>query len=268
MNRTDLRLGVASCGRQFGPFKNLAARTTCGLTLIELLIVVAVIGLLAAVLLPVLATSQSSVFRIKCVNNLRQLGLASQMYWEDHEGAAFRYKGAFTNGGDIYWFGWIEPWNGANEGHRRYDPRLAALYPYLQGRGLEVCPSLNYRSQFKLKSNGATYGYGYNRHLSPPASLRALNVNQLRHPGETALLADAAQVNTFQFPATPDHPLLEEFYYVSADEATAHFRHRRLANVVFCDGHVATEKVVPGSVDPAMPRQRVGRLRAEILRIR
>ena len=40
-------------------------------------------------------------------------------------------------------------------------PRKARLYPYLQGRGIEICPSLNYLSaQFKLKATGAAYGYG------------------------------------------------------------------------------------------------------------
>jgi prepilin-type processing-associated H-X9-DG protein len=39
--------------------------------------------------------------------------------------------------------------------------------------------------------------------------------------------------------------MLEEFYYVSTNrnEATAHFRHAQKASVVFCDGHVAMEKM-------------------------
>jgi prepilin-type processing-associated H-X9-DG protein len=44
-----------------------------------------------------------------------------------------------------------------------------------------------------------------------------------------------------------------------------HFRHSLKANVVFCDGHVATEKFVIGSIDPKLPNQFVGRFRPEII---
>ena len=59
-------------------------------TLIELLVVIAVIAILAAILLPTLGQAKLSARRITCVNNLRQLGLAAQMYWDDHDGDAFR----------------------------------------------------------------------------------------------------------------------------------------------------------------------------------
>ena len=42
-------------------------------------------------------------------------------------------------------------------------------------------------------------------------------------------------------------------------------RHRQRPNVVFCDGHVATEKSDPGSLDQNLPGQLVGRLRPEVL---
>jgi prepilin-type processing-associated H-X9-DG protein len=78
-------------------------------------------------------------------------------------------------------------------------------------------------------------------------------------------LADAAQVNTFQAPASPERPMLEEFYYVSVDEPTAHFRHDGRANGVFCDGHVDSEPPLVGSLDDRLPAAKVGRLRREVL---
>jgi prepilin-type processing-associated H-X9-DG protein/prepilin-type N-terminal cleavage/methylation domain-containing protein len=239
-----------------------------GFTLVELMVVFGIVALLAALLLPVLATARETARRALCTSNLRQLGLAARLYWDEHGDRAFRYRGGATNGGDFYWFGWIERWTGGNEGDRDFDISKAVLYPYLRGKGVERCPSLNYYAEFKFKARGRTYGYGYNLHLSAPAHQPERRIFSLRDPSSKVLFADAAQVNTFQFPATPDDPLLEEFYYVSAWEPTAHFRHKERANVLFCDGHVETERAVPGSVDLTAPEHHVARLRSEILMVR
>lgn len=236
-------------------------------TLVELIVVIAIIAILAAMLLPTLSRSKATAQRIQCVGNLHQFGLATQMYWDDNAGNCFRYTSGFTNGGQLFWFGWLGP--GA-EGERPFDAQAGALWPYLEGRGVELCPSLNYAlGQFKLKARGAAYGYGYNLHLSTMPTKPPVPVAKIARPSDTTLLADAAQVNTFQAPASKSNPMLEEFYYVSTNrnEATAHFRHAQKASVVFCDGHVAMEKMESGSLDQNLPGQFVGRLRAEALSV-
>jgi len=231
-------------------------------TLLELLVVLAVIGVLAALLLPALSRSRAAAKRVQCVGNLRQLGVAGQLYWDDHAGRTFRYRGAQTNGGDLFWFGWLQ--RGA-EGRRSFDRSLSALHPYLGAGKVSLCPSLNYALRdFKQKATGAAYGYGYNLHLSSPPDNPTRNVEHLRRPVWTVFLADSAQVNTFQPPASPDHPMLEEFYYVNRTEPTAHFRHARQANAVFVDGHVSAETWVKESLDLRLPKHHVAKLRPEI----
>jgi prepilin-type N-terminal cleavage/methylation domain-containing protein/prepilin-type processing-associated H-X9-DG protein len=232
-------------------------------TLVELLVVLAVITLLAALLVPALVKSKTSSQRVQCASSLHQFGLAAQMYLDDNGGDFFPYQGDSTNGGIVYWFGWLQ--NGA-ESQRAFDITQGALYSYIQGRGIEICPSLNYSSpHFKLKATGAAYGYGYDLNLTPIGP--PVNVARLVSTAGTALLADAAQVNTFEAPASPSNPMLEEFYYVSTNltEATAHFRHQQNANVLYCDSHVDREQPVSGSIDQRLPSAYVGRLHPSIL---
>jgi prepilin-type N-terminal cleavage/methylation domain-containing protein len=78
-----------------------------GFTLIELLVVIAIIAILAALLLPALATAKTKAQQLNCMNNVKQLTLATKLYMND-TGQML----AHPNIGDIYsdWMGTLAPY--------------------------------------------------------------------------------------------------------------------------------------------------------------
>lgn len=117
-------------------------------TLIEMLVVVAIIGILAALLLPSLARAKDSGRKIYCIGNLHQLQICWHMYSDDNHGG-------LAPNDDIETVGGPGPGGGASfnnyswcEGNPRYDLtpsniEAGLLFPYNSSTLIYHCPSDN-----------------------------------------------------------------------------------------------------------------------------
>jgi prepilin-type N-terminal cleavage/methylation domain-containing protein len=65
--------------------KNGFVKKQHGFTLVELLVVIAIIASLLSILLPVLGRSRQAAYKITCLNNLKQLGLAIEIYTQSYK---------------------------------------------------------------------------------------------------------------------------------------------------------------------------------------
>lgn len=125
-------------GLQIGIPKRLAA-----FTLIELLVVIAIIAILVGMLLPALGKAKESSRGIACLNNLRQIALASAVYADDHDDAYPSFRNwLYTKVGDV---------------------STGKLFPYLESKPAYLCPTDRIELGFKgrpRQEGQTTSGFG------------------------------------------------------------------------------------------------------------
>ena len=217
-------------------------------TLIELMVVVAIIGLLLAIMAPSLRRAKAQAITTCCLVNLHHLGLAAQLYLDANDGYYWPYYTDAADGsGRAWWFGFEEgfPNGGRN---RPLDKTRWALADYLgtTDDALE-CPRFPWDSpHYYPKFAGRMATYGYNRRLgSTPGAPARRREHFAGRSSDVFLLADAVHYD-FKINKRFNAGHYIEFSPGRGPGGYAHYRHDDRANILYLDSHAASlERHVP-----------------------
>jgi prepilin-type N-terminal cleavage/methylation domain-containing protein len=241
-------------------------------TLVELVVAVAIIAVLGAVSLAVMSRAKIASSRAISAHSLEQLILAGRQYLNDNGNHFWPYRQA-ANGGVQWWFGFETSVSlRTKEGNRTCDYSKGPLGPYaIASGGIKTDPAfVACKPRLKPKYKAGNYGYGYNVTLAADATGSPRNALHVDQPSQMIVFATCAQVNTFQAPASARNPMVEEFYMIADNQATAHFRHGRDALAAFLDGSVRPlsmdTDMRPGSQDTRIRSANIGMFHTRYVR--
>lgn len=232
---------------RFTPGAN-TQRLVFAFTLIELLVVVAIIAILAALLLPALKDAKEKAKQTVCMNNLKQIWNAVQMYASDYNGfyPMMNYYGTDTMTDPAMSFMRSEPADGAQ--YAGYVCWLWLLYPYHKNPAIYVCPDR--RNNPLFGSAGGNWGWTYGIAYGFAAPVRAnstfvdpYNVSGSGHPWPFRLGDERYKENKIYI-GEGGAGLSWYFLTVAGNGGAQDLPHRGGACCLFIDGHVER---VPGS---------------------
>lgn len=182
---------------------------SAGYTLIELVVVVAIIMILAAILLPVFERATKSAESISCLMNLRNIGWAAQIYAGDYDG-------------------YFPPALIDTENQSVQNCWDILLQPYLGSSGVYICPADENPTPGPSYTNSLPHSYGVNLDVTmvggyAGASYKQIHIDQ---PCGIILFFDLGQAYSYGWRASWGNMS----QYVAA-------RHNQSSNFVFCEGN-------------------------------
>jgi prepilin-type N-terminal cleavage/methylation domain-containing protein/prepilin-type processing-associated H-X9-DG protein len=222
-------------------------KKTQGFTLVELLVVVAIIGVLASLLLPVISRVKSEGRRARCISNLRQIStgwLSYSLEWDAY--VPFADANAMVT---HHWALKLTPYVGARWSDKVYH------CPDYQNTNNLVRPAfiLQQRGSYDINVVGTSRNFEPGRGVGgainggPPFTTSATQVSDVRMPAELIAMGDVC-VDSRWFMV---FGYLDFYWYAgdrysatSMERALAEFnrRHKGMFNIQFADGHIESGK--------------------------
>jgi prepilin-type N-terminal cleavage/methylation domain-containing protein len=224
-------------------------------TLIEILIVIAIIAILAALLLPALSLAKSKGLRISCMNNLRQLGVACHVYMADNDGRLVE-NWPYALQPNLQTNCWMHgnmrfAFEATNHGLLR----TGKLFPYANNPNSYRCPA------DRSSTNGAPRVRSYS--MNSWMGSRYMEIDRVpfnQRPYRTFVrdseLNAATPANLFVIADEHEVTIDDAFFFISMNDTDIFInypatRHDRGYTLTFADAHVEHYKIRdPGTKGP------------------